>query len=58
MDLRERQAATRALRARSWSVEHQDWVCSVEIWVDDCGVIITVPADRVELVAAGGTHHG
>ena len=40
------------LRARVWSEEHQDWLCSVEIWVDDRGVIITVPADRVEVVTS------
>ena len=39
------------LRARSWSEEHQDWLCSVEIWVDDRGVIITVPSDRVEFAS-------
>ena len=46
------------LRARFWSEEHQDWLCSVEIWVDDRGVIITVPAERVEVVASDDTHHG
>ena len=46
------------LRARTWSEEHQDWLCRVEIWVDDRGVIITVPADRVQFVASGGMHHG
>jgi hypothetical protein len=45
------------LRARSWSEEHQAWVCSVEIRVDDRGVIITVPEDRVQFVASDGTHH-
>jgi hypothetical protein len=44
------------LRGRSWSEEQQAWLCSVEIWVDDRGVIITVPADRVEFVASDGTH--
>ena len=44
------------LRARSWSDEHQDWVCSVEIWVDDRGVIVSVPADRVEVVGSDGRH--
>ena len=46
------------LRARSWSEEHRAWVCSVEIWVDDRGVIFTVPDDRVEIVASDDTHHG
>jgi hypothetical protein len=45
------------LRARSWSEEHQDWLCTVEIWVDERGLIITVPADRVEFVASDGTQH-
>ena len=39
------------LRARSWSEKHQDWHYSVEIWVDDRGVIVSVPADQVEFVA-------
>jgi hypothetical protein len=38
------------LRGRSWSEEHQDWRYSVEIWVDDRGVIISVPAEQVEFV--------
>jgi hypothetical protein len=38
------------LRARSWSEEHQEWRYSVEIWVDDRGVMISVPPERVEFV--------
>jgi hypothetical protein len=38
------------LRARSWSDKHQEWRCSVELWVDDRGVIVSVPADQVEFV--------
>jgi hypothetical protein len=38
------------LRSRSWSEEHQDWRCSVEIRVDDRAVVISVPPDQVEFV--------
>ena len=38
------------LRGRSWSDERQDWRYSVEIWVDDRGVIISVAPDQVEFV--------
>ena len=45
------------LQARSWSEEHQDWLCSVEIWVDDRAVMVSVPADTVEFVV-GPTAQG
>ena len=46
------------LRARSWSEEHQDWRCSVEIWVDDRGVMVSVPAGQVEFVVGpSGQEH-
>jgi len=38
------------LRGRSWSDERQDWRYSVEIWVDDRGVIIAAAPDQVEFV--------
>jgi hypothetical protein len=38
------------LRGRSWSEERQEWRCSVEIWVDDRAVLVSVPADQVEFV--------
>jgi hypothetical protein len=38
------------LRGRSWSEAHQEWRCSVEIWVDDRGVLVSVPSDHVEFV--------
>jgi hypothetical protein len=39
------------LRGRSWSEEHHEWRCSVEIWVNDRAIITSVPADQVEVVA-------
>ena len=38
------------LRGRSWSEEHQDWRYTVEIWVDDRGVIISAAPEQVEFV--------
>ena len=45
------------LRGRTWSEEHQEWRCTVEIWVDDRGVIISVAPDQVEFVV-GPTAQG
>ena len=42
------------LRGRSWSEDHGDWRCTVEIWVDDRAVVTSVPADHVQLVAPEG----
>jgi hypothetical protein len=38
------------LRSRSWSEEHRSERCTVEIWVDDRAVVISVSADQVEFI--------